>query len=335
MNSRMEKYNELNPENMSRTKRNSNIYSSIDMSDFSRIKTNNNVSVISDAPKQIDMDKIRKYINSMNEEAKEKRVSISLDDYKEENVLFEKKEAKDYDINSVLERARDSRERDYNSQRYKKIDSSEYNILKKIKVEDKKEEPEELLNELNTEEKTIVNFINDLSKTKSMKKDELFSELMGDNENTVVLGANQLNDELDKVSEEVEKSKRPLEELTRDLMMENEKLKSLIKDNDALEKEDTKELDEKEDNDNDDNTETVEIRKMEIKGDKEGKMGEIDKSFFTNSLSFSKKDFEDVEDFYEEEGSGFFSKFAIILIILILIATLVIIANYVFDLNWF
>lgn len=336
MNSRMEKYNELNPENMSRTKRNVGIYSSIDMSDFSRIKTNNNVSVISDAPKQIDMDKIRKYINSMNEDTKEKRVSISLDDYKEENVLFEKKEAKDYDINSVLERARDSRERDYNSQRYKKIDNSEYNILKRIKVEDKKEEQEELLNDLNTEEKTIVNLINDLSKTKSMKKEDLFSELMGDNENTVVLGADQLTNELTKVSEEVEKSKRPLEELTRDLMMENEKLKSLIKENDEIDKPKTKEIDEEDtDTDNDDDEETVEIRKMEIKGDKEGKMGEIDKSFFTNSLSFSRKDFEDADDFYEEEGSSFFSKFAIILIILILIATLVIIANYVFDLNWF
>lgn len=318
MNSRMEKYSELNTENMSRTKRNSNIYSSIDMSDFSRIKTDNNVSVISDAPKQIDMEKIKKYINSMNEDTKERRVSISLDDYKEENVLFEKKEAKDYDINSVLERARDSRERDYNSQRYKKIDNSEYDILKRIKVEDKKEEKEELLSELNTQEKTIVNFINDLSKTKSVKKEELFGELMGDNENTVVLGANEIDKELDEMSKEIDKSKRPLDELTRDLLMENEKLKSLIKENDNKEKD------------------TIDIKKIEIKEDKEEKMGEIDKSFFTNSLSFSKKDFEDAENFYEEnESSSFYTKFAIAMIIIILIATLVIIANYVFDLKWF
>ena len=51
MNSRMEKYEDEHMENMSRAVRNKKIYSSLDFDDLSRIKTNDNVSVISDAEK--------------------------------------------------------------------------------------------------------------------------------------------------------------------------------------------------------------------------------------------------------------------------------------------
>ena len=78
MNSRMEKYEDEHMENMSRAVRNKKIYSSLDFDDLSRIKTNDNVSVISDAEKEIDIEKIKNYINSMDEEKPEKRKRISL-----------------------------------------------------------------------------------------------------------------------------------------------------------------------------------------------------------------------------------------------------------------
>ena len=52
----MDKYDNVSLDNMSRTKRNQTVYNSNDMSNLSRIKTNTNVSVISDAPKEIDID---------------------------------------------------------------------------------------------------------------------------------------------------------------------------------------------------------------------------------------------------------------------------------------
>ena len=76
MNSRMEKYGDEPIENMSRSARNRKIYSSIDFDDISSIRTNNNVSIISDAEKEIDIEKIKKYINSINEEKIEKRKRI-------------------------------------------------------------------------------------------------------------------------------------------------------------------------------------------------------------------------------------------------------------------
>lgn len=107
MNSRMEKYGDEPIENMSRSARNRKIYSSIDFDDISSIRTNNNVSVISDAEKEIDIEKIKKYINSINEEKIEKRKRISLELPQEEHEEITKEEERDYDINSVLERARD------------------------------------------------------------------------------------------------------------------------------------------------------------------------------------------------------------------------------------
>ena len=193
MKSRMEKYNDPTYSTMSRTKRNSSIYSNMDMEDI-KIKTGNNARVIADASKEIDMDKILKYINSMEE--KKERVNITLDDYKDNEISPIKKETKDYDINSVLSRARDNRNKDYSNEKYKKLDNSEYNILKNIKVEENKNEEEVNDIELNTNEKTIVKLIDDLSKTKKMDKSELFGELMGDNENTVVLGAKDLEEEV-------------------------------------------------------------------------------------------------------------------------------------------
>lgn len=316
MKSRMEKYNDPTYSTMSRTKRNSSIYSNMDMEDI-KIKTGNNARVIADASKEIDMDKILKYINSMEE--KKERVNITLDDYKDNEISPIKKETKDYDINSVLSRARDNRNKDYSNEKYKKLDNSEYNILKNIKVEENKNEEEVNDIELNTNEKTIVKLIDDLSKTKKMDKSELFGELMGDNENTVVLGAKDLEEEVNDLSNKIDEAKRPLEELTRDLMMENEKLKEMISEN---KKEDT--------------DDKVSIKQIKIEEEPEEKRNEVDKSFFTNSLTFSKKDFEETDDFLdEEEGSSFYTKFAIFMIIIVLIATLVIIANYVFDLNLF
>ena len=56
----MEKYENSSLNNMSRTKRNQDIYNVTDMNELSRIKTNTNVSIISDASKEIDIEKIKK-----------------------------------------------------------------------------------------------------------------------------------------------------------------------------------------------------------------------------------------------------------------------------------
>ena len=94
----MDRYENSELGSLSRTKRNQDIYNSTDMSELSRIKTNTNVSVISDAPKEIDIEKIKKYINSLNGEQEEKRKRISLDLPQEEEKIVERKEPKTYEV---------------------------------------------------------------------------------------------------------------------------------------------------------------------------------------------------------------------------------------------
>ena len=232
MNSRMEKYEDEHMENMSRAARNKKIYSSLDFDDLSRIKTNDNVSVISDAEKEIDIEKIKNYINSMNEEKPERKKRISLEipaeDYQEEI----KEEERDYDINSVLERAKVKRETDYEIDRHRKLNSTQYDILKSIKItEESNNEPsfDNNSDQLNTQEKTIVDLIQTISiNSKNIKEEkseetDLFQDLIGNNENTMVMAPisedtnkETLKEELESMTQDLERIKQPINDLTQD-----------------------------------------------------------------------------------------------------------------------
>ena len=326
----MEKYEDVSLDTMSRTKRNQEIYNSTDIGELSRIKTNTNVSVISDAPKEIDIDKIKNYLKTMNNEKEEKRERISLELPKEEEIVVERKEQKDYDINSVLERARDKREIDYEEDRHRKLNNTQIDILKNIKIREESIEIESdpditgPIDELNTEEKTIVELINDIqknSKNKKSSKQDLFSELMGDSNDTVVVAPieeestkDDLKEALLDITQDLDSILEPESEFTQEINLEKEAIKE--KQNEEI----TKDL---EDLENLDNTET-----------EAPKISEVDKSFYTNSMTFTKSDFEGFEDL--ENGvkkSSFFTKIAITFIILLLIVTIVLILNFVFDWN--
>lgn len=321
MNSRMEKYGDEPIENMSRSARNRKIYSSIDFDDISSIRTNNNVSVISDAEKEIDIEKIKKYINSINEEKIEKRKRISLELPQEEHEEITKEEERDYDINSVLERARDKRTTDYEVDRHRKLNSTQYDILKNIKIKDDTEheiDNTDKTDDLNTQEKTIVDLIQTISINSKNSKDDLLQDLISNNENTVVMAPinedtnkEALKEELENMTQDLERIKQPLNDLTQDLILEKEKLKDLS----ML----TNKIDEEENEEENDSNTTI---------------SQIEKSFFTNSTSFSKKDFEGFEDLEKDmKKSSAFTKIAIFLIILMLLGTIFIILNYVLDLK--
>ena len=333
----MDRYENSELGSLSRTKRNQDIYNSTDMSELSRIKTNTNVSVISDAPKEIDIEKIKKYINSLNNEQEEKRKRISLDLPQEEEKVVERQETKTYDINSVLEQAREKKETNYEEERHRKLNNTGYDILKAIKIREdsEKEEDEDItepIEELNTQEKTIVNLIQNIQQGNKKDNDatrkesndntrDLFQELMGDNENTVVmapikedeLNSSNIKDELLNMTRELEAIKVPNNDLTQDLILEKEKLKQKYL--------------EEEENSEDDEVETE-------KNDEPPRISNVDKSFYTNSISFNKTDFEGFEDLEKSERkSGILAKIGIFLIIIILGVTIFLILNSIFEWN--
>lgn len=313
----MERYENYSDEGMSRVKRNQAIYSSSDMSELSRIKTNNNVSVISDAPKEIDLEKIKNYVYSINENTEEKQRRVSLELPEEEEIVVNRLEEKEYDINSFLEKAKDKREIDYEEERHRKINNTQIDILKNIKIKEEIREKEEEdltgpIDELNTEEKTIVDLIQNIQ-THAKKKD-LFEDLMGDDEDTVVMApideeinSENLKDELFNITQDIESLKEMENSFTREINIEKDKLKESL---DALDTEEDLE-------------ESEELAKTD----------EVDNSFYTNSVSFNKSDFEGFEELDDKDNKGkVFTRIAIVLIILMLLATIFLILN--FTLNW-
>lgn len=323
----MEKYENISLDNMSRTKRNQAVYNSNDMSNLSRIKTNTNVSVISDAPKEIDLEKIKNYVYSLNNEEEEKRKRISLELPEEEEVVVERKEIKNYDINTILEKAKDSRESDYEENRYRKINNTQIDILKNIKIKDEVIEEEvdpDLtgpIDELNTEEKTIVDLIQDIQSHGKNKKKELFEDLMGDSEETTVLSPieeeekNSLKDALVEMTQELEDIKIPENEFTHEINIEKEALKNGLENLDET-------------------NPTIEVETE--KTEEAPKIKEIDKSFYSSSMTFNKSDFEGFEDI--EKGvkkNSALTKLAIVFIVILLLVTVFLILNFAFEWNIF
>ena len=333
----MEKYENVSLDSMSRTKRNQGIYSSTDIGELSRIKTNTNVSIISDAPKEIDLDKIRNYVASMNDEKEEKRSRVSLELPKEEEVVVERKEIKEYDINSILEKAKDKRESDYEEERHRKLNNTQIDILKNIKIKEENEsivDPDVTgpIDDLNTEEKTIVDLIQDIqknSKNSKEKKQDLFSDLMGDSDDTIVAPIEEeatqddLKEVLLTITQDLESIKQPESEFTHEINLEKEALKEQ-KNNDLAKELESIDL----------SKDLANLDETSELTEEAPRITEVDKSFYTNSMAFNKADFEGYEEL--EKGvkkSGIVTKIAIAFIIILLIATIVLILNFIFDWN--
>lgn len=329
MNSRMEKYQNSSHENMSRISRNEHLYSSGNLDDLSRIKTNTNVSIISEG-KGIDINKIKKYIYATEEVDKKDRVSLELP--QEEETVVIRKEEKDYDINLILERARGKRETNYEEDRHRKLDNTQIDILKQIKIKEENtvEEDDDItgpIDELNTQEKTIVDLIKNIQSGKKQK--DLFDDLMGDDDDTVVLGAKEDIESTDEIKEmlldmtqDLEDIKEKETEFTLEINSDIQKIKK------GLELENTEELFEDEEKTDAEEVEDDDEVEEDIEEDV------ANKSFYTNSISFDKSDFEGFEDLEKfAKKKSIVTKIAIFLVIILLLATIFLVVNFVFDLK--
>ena len=75
---------------------------------------------------------------------------------------------------------------------------------------------------------------------------------------------------------------------------------------------------------------------LENKKEDKDKTSVIDKSFYTSSMSFSKEDFEGFEELEKSvKKNSIITTIMIVLLIIFIVATLVVMANYVFDLGLF
>ena len=272
-----------------RVAKNRNLYDEMKNTDLDNFDIASNAKVIGDNNSQIDIDKIKEILEK-NYQAPQRR-SLKLDIPEDEEYVMEK--TREYDINSILEAARQEKEVDYEEERLKKVRDTQYDILKNLELEasekettkKNKEELLELINTINLNE--VQNKAKERMEEEALEEEEteteelnplnILSDLKGD-ENTVVAGAKEFNEEM--ASLEEEKAKKEKEEISE-----------------AIDE-------------------------------------DVDESFYTNSMSFSKKDFADFDDI-DEGGSGIFVKILIVFLVLAIIAGIVLFLNEFLNLGLF
>ncbi len=293
MKTRINKYYDETPSFAPRrTAKNNELYEEIKKSEIENFDIGSNAKVIGNNEAQIDIDKLKDILEKNYQEVPKRR-SLKLDIPEEEEIEIEK--TKEYDINAILEKAREEKEVDYQRERLKKVRDTQYDILKNLEVE--REEPkskaadertkEELLDliqtiNLNETQRQTLKLIKEEEKERVEEKTEteldpldILNDLRGD-ENTVVAGAKEFEQELKEAKENKEK-----EEIAE-----------------ALDE-------------------------------------DVDDSFYTNSMSFNKKDFADFSDLEESKVSKILIKILIVIVFLAIIAGIVIFLNDFLNLGWF
>ena len=153
MATRMQKYYEDGQNLHSRTEKNQELYKEIANSEIDKFELSSNATVLSDAKNNIDIEKIKKILDTKYNEVPKRR-SIRLEQEEEKKpIVFE--DTKEYDINAILEKAKEEKESNYEQERLKKLRDTQYDILNHLdlnKEEEKEEAPsqDDLMELINT-----------------------------------------------------------------------------------------------------------------------------------------------------------------------------------------
>ena len=200
MNSRLDKYYENNDEIVnSRVHKNEELYKEISKSEIDGYEVKSNATVLGENKNEIDVDKIKKILDTKYNEIPKRR-SIRLEDTEEEKE--EEETTKEYDINVVLEKAREQKSENYEEERLKKLRDTQFDILKNLDIDKaKKENDQDELDDLEEDNlKSLINTIalNEKNNATNTSLD-ILSDLKGSGNTEVLSG---LKEEVEKKDEE-------------------------------------------------------------------------------------------------------------------------------------
>ena len=215
---------------LTRVRKNSDLYREVDNLEIKGFDLNSNAQVIGENTDNISLDEVRDILSKTYKKDNKNR---SIGDTTEVSLpKINLDETREYDINAILEKARDKKEVNYEEDRLREIKSTQEDILKTIEdmqdeyvSTDSEEVNEELTNKKKEDArlKDLINTINakelienekDLEVTGEMDPFALLGSLKGDDENTRVMGALDV-DEL--LGESEEENKRVLSSKDKDI----------------------------------------------------------------------------------------------------------------------
>lgn len=225
MKTRMEKYYDEENNNIAlRERKNKNLYENINDYEVEDYEIKTNATVLDNNAKNIDVEKIKKILDTKyNKHSKRRSIVVDDADYQEPDISLD--ETREYDINAILEKARSEKEVDYEKERLKKIRDTQYDILNSLDIEgEEKEEKQEENNEL-------MDLINTITakelEVKNKKEDldplDILTDLKGSDNTVVVDGIHEESESVNETSpimslEEADKIKPTImENKTQDL----------------------------------------------------------------------------------------------------------------------
>lgn len=232
MNSRMDRYAET-PNLKSRVERNKDLYEQIKTSDIDKFDIASNATVIGEDISRIDVDKVKDMLDKRYRDEYDKR-SLRFREQDEEIIEDKKYDTKEYDINAILEKAKKTQNVDYEKERLKKVHDTQYDILKKLNIDETSEE--EVMED---NEENIVNLINTITnlELQNSKKNstgnttalDLLSDLSDNDTNTVYKTMELDKEEISKKTEDnldeedlsIEDKYDDFKELEKDLKSNN------------------------------------------------------------------------------------------------------------------
>ena len=229
MKTRMDKYAET-PNLRSRTEKNKDLYEQIKNTDIEKFEVSSNAKVIEEDINSIDVNKIkdmldRQYRNELG------RKTI-LENVVEEEVEEKLVDTKEYDINAILEKAKKTQNVDYEKERLKKVHDTQYDILKKLNIDNEEYDEEDL----EDSEENIVNLINTITALEMKNKEsvsgnttalDILSDLK-DNDTETVYRTMELDKEIisEKSTENLDEEDLSIEEKYDDFKELEKDLKS-------------------------------------------------------------------------------------------------------------
>lgn len=227
MKTRMEKYyDEANTDTFLRQQKNEKLYENISDYEVDDYKLDTNVAVLNSDARNIDVEHIKKILDTRYNKGPKRRSIIIEDNVPEEETHEE--ETKEYDINAILEKARSEKEVDYEKERVKKLRDTQYDILNSLDIDEensKNETPKSDNNELMDLINTITMREEDIKKKmdeENLNPLDILTDLKG-NDDTVIIGGIHEEESVNETApimslEEAEKLKPALkEEKTADL----------------------------------------------------------------------------------------------------------------------
>ena len=233
MNSRMDKYADT-PILKSRSEKNKELYEQIKNSEIEKFDIHSNATIIEEDVNKIDVDKIRDMLDKKYRENIPKRIiEPEFDEEIDEKLV----DTKEYDINSILEKAKQDQKVDYEKERLKKIHDTQYDILKKLNIED------EEIPVMEDNEENIMNLMNTITslelkyeKSGNTTALDLLSDLSDNDTETVYKTmeldkeriSEQARDNLDDEDLSIEENYDDFKELERDLKSNNIAIKIVI-----------------------------------------------------------------------------------------------------------